>query len=104
MSLCSPQVTLIKSSNKKLPLIPIVKKFNLNLTEKFRNKRSFSPVIEKISKNNVFEEKINKLKEELIKFRKGKESEEQSNAKKCIDILDSIKYLGMKPFCFEFLI
>lgn len=105
MSICSPShATLVKNLSKKVnslqPLIPIVKKFNLNATEKFRSKRSFSPVIEKIGSNNGFEDNLNKLKDELIKFRKSKETQDKNNAKECFNVLDRITYLNYKHlFC-----
>lgn len=65
-----------KSNNLILPLIPVVK--TIKAINKINNVRSFSPIIEKLSRNNIIADKINKIKEELIKFRKQKK--EMKNA------------------------
>lgn len=87
--------SLLQIQNKKnsfiLPRIRSVKK--IKITER-GSERSISPSAcnFKLNKNNVFDEKISKLREELIKFRKGKETDEINSYKECLSVFDRIMY------------
>ena len=94
MNTCSPN-SHVQIPNKKsrliLPSIPSVKK--IKIMER-RSGRSISPIAvnNKLNKQNGFDEKINKIKDELIKFRKAKESDEKSNYNECLFVFDKIMY------------
>lgn len=98
MNICFSNLP-IQIPNKKsrliLPSIPSAKK--MKIIEK-GTETSISPAAsnDKLSKQNDFDEKINKIKDELIKFRKLKENEESEEIisyRECLLIFDRIMYL-----------